>query len=97
MFRRLLRVCLKKHNDPAAVWGTYQVQKNALTITARQAWHTIQFDLTIELMSIHGRFGSLTLDRHLSSPSGCFEEWSNDRVQYKVPSERFRFVKSKFL
>lgn len=97
MFRRLLKVCLKKHDDPVAVWGTYQVQKNGLTITARQSWHTIQFDLTIEQRSSHGRFGALTLDRHLSSPSGSFEEWSHDRVEYKVPTEQFRFVKAKFL
>ena len=93
MFRRLLKVCLKKTDDAATVWGTYQVQKNALTITARQPWHTVKFDLTIEMNSIHGRFGSLTLDRHMSSPSNCFEDWSADRVEYDVPDEHFRFVK----
>jgi hypothetical protein len=97
MFRRMLKICLKKHEDPVAVWGTYQVQKQELKITARQPWHTIQFELTIEPTSIHGRFGALTLDRHLSSPSGCFEEWSRDRVEYKVPTEQFQFVKAKFL
>jgi F-box protein 9 len=93
MFRRLLKVCLKNTDDPAAVWGTFEVQKNALTIVARQAWHAIKFELTIEAESIHGRFGSLILDRHLSSPSSSFEDWSDDRVEYKVPVETFRFVK----
>ena len=93
MFRRLLKVCRKKIDDPAAVWGTYQVQKNNLTIVACQAWHTVKFDLTIVANSLFGKFGSLTMDRHLSSPSGCFEDWSNDRVEYDVPDETFRFVK----
>jgi hypothetical protein len=97
MFRRLLKVCLKKHEDAAAVWGTFEVQKNALTITARQPWHTIKFDLTIEASSIHGRFGALTLNRHFSSPSASFEDWSPDRVEYKVPAQQFKFVKSGFL
>ena len=97
MFRRFLQVCLKKRKDTVAVWGTYQVQKNVLKITTRQSWHTIQFELTIEPISIYGRFGALTLNRHLSSPSGCFEEWSRDRVDYKVPTEQFQFVKAKFL
>jgi hypothetical protein len=98
MFPRLLKVCLRKQEDRAAVWGTFEVQKNALTITARQPWHTIKFELTIEASSIHGRFGALTLDQHFSSPSASFEDWSHDRVEYKVPTEQpFRFIKSSFL
>ena len=98
MFRRLLKMCLTKEPDPAAVWGTYQVQKTAVTITARQEWHTIRFELTIQVSSPYGRFGGLVLDRHLSSPSGCFDEyWSQDLVQYKVPQESFRFVKDRRL
>ena len=97
MFRRLLKVCLNQRDDAAAVWGTFQVQKNNLVITARQQWHTIRFDMTIETDSPHGRFGGLTLNEHFSSPSGCFEDWSHDRVEYKVPLESFRFVKSSFL
>lgn len=93
MFRRLLRVCVEKVEDPVAVWGTFQVQKNHLTVHARQEWHSIRFDIEIEVNSLYGRFGSLVLLRHLSSPSGCFEEWSHDLVDYKVPTETFRFVK----
>jgi F-box protein 9 len=93
MFRRLLQVVLHKSNDEAAVWGTYQVQKTHLSITARQEWHTVRFDLTIQSTSECRRYGALSMDRHLSSPSGCFDDFSADRVQYKVPSERFRFVR----
>jgi F-box protein 9 len=93
MFKRLLKVCLNRVDDPAAVWGTFQVQKDALSITARQEWHTVKFDLTIDTNSIHGRFGSLRLDRHLSSPSGSFEDWSGDRVEYDVPEQTFGFIR----
>ncbi|KAL3916942.1 MAG: hypothetical protein SGILL_004945 [Bacillariaceae sp.] len=97
MFRRLLKMVLHKTDDKAAVWGTYQVQKTHLTITARQEWHSVRFDLTIHPTSAHGRFALLDMDRHMSSPSGCFEDWSNDRVQYKVPSEQFQFVSDRRL
>ena len=93
MFKRLLKVCLRRTEDPAAVWGTYQVQKNSLQITAKQEWHTVKFDLTIDAISTHGRYGTLTLDRHLSSPSGCFEYWSNDLVEYDVPEPKFQFLR----
>lgn len=97
MFRRLLNVCLKKKRDPAAVWGTFEVQKDALTIVARQEWHTVKFELTIESDTMSGRFGLLTTQKHQSSPSGCFEEWSNDLVDYQVPVGSFRFVRNKRL
>jgi hypothetical protein len=88
-------MCLKKVTDPAAVWGTYQVQKNALAIVARQAWHTVKFELTIEANSSYGRFGSFTLDRHFSSKSACFDDSSRDRVEFDVPNQNqtFRFVR----
>jgi F-box protein 9 len=97
MFRRLLKVVVYKTEDKAAVWGTYQVQKTHLTITARQEWHSVRFDLTIHPLSPHGRFAALSMDRHLSSPSNCFEDWSSDRVEYKVPIEHFRFVSDRRL
>lgn len=93
MFLRLLKVVLHKPDDPAAVWGTYQVQKHNCTIVARQEWHTVKFDLAIVPTSVFGRFAALTMERHLSSPSGCFDDWSHDRVEYDVPSETFRFIK----
>lgn len=69
------------------------MQKNALTVVAKQDWHTVKFDLTIDTDTIHGRFGTLTLLGHMSSKSACFEEWSQDLVNYKVPEEQSRFVK----
>ena len=93
MFQRLLKVCLTNTDDPAAVWGTFQIQKSSCTIVARQPWHTIKFELTIQQRSRYGRYGSLTLDRHLSSPSACFESWSNDLVDYAVPEESFHFIR----
>jgi F-box protein 9 len=97
MFRRLLKVCLKKTKDPAAVWGTFQVQKDLLTIVARQNWHTVKFEMLIKSDEMNGRFGTLVLTSHCSSISACFEDWSNDLVEYKVPDGSFRFVKNKRL
>jgi F-box protein 9 len=97
MFRKLLKVCLNKKEDPKTVWGTYEVQKDSLTIVARQQWHTVKFVLTIESDKMSGRFGLLTMQKHQSSPSGCFNEWSNDLVEYQVPVGSFRFVKNKRL
>ena len=95
MFRRLLNVCLKKLKDPAVVSGTYEVNEKMVNIQARQSLDTVQLELTIEHAS--RRFGALKLDRHLSSPTGCFEERSRDRVEYKVPNQQFQFVQAKFL
>ena len=97
MFRRLLKFCLKKKDDPAAVWGTFQVQKDILTVTARQEWHTVKFTLTIGSDKRSGKFGLLTMDEHQSSSSGCFDYWSNDLVEYDVPEGYFRFIRDKRL
>lgn len=97
MFRRLLKVCVKKTTDPAAVWGTFQVQKDSCTVIARQDWHTVKFELSIESDKMNGRFGTLVMNSHFSSPSACFEDWSNDRVEYKVPDGSFQFLKNKRL
>jgi F-box protein 9 len=93
MFRRLLKVILNKADDPAAVWGTFQIQKHNCTIVAKQEWHAVKFDLTILPTSRFGRFAALTMVRHLSSPSSCFDDWSGDRVEYEVPTESFHFIK----
>lgn len=94
MFRRLLKVCIQKVSDPAAVWGTFQIQKDNLTVIAKQDWHTVKFDLTIQPKNIYGgRWGALTLNSHFSSPSANFDMNSYDLVEYKVPVESFFFVK----
>ena len=93
MFRRLLNVILHKEEDPIIVCGTFQVQKYNCTVVAKQAWHTVKFDITIVPNSIHGRFSALTIDRHLTSVSASFEDWSYDLVEHKVPDKQFRFIK----
>lgn len=101
MFRRFLKVCLTTHHkgekDKDAVWGTYQVQKDSVTVSARQPWQHVQLELTIQPYTENGRFGYLSFDRHMSSASGCFGEDSRDRVIYEVPGEPFRFIRHKRL
>jgi F-box protein 9 len=100
MFPRLRRVCLTTgHTDPAAVWGTYHVQKTCVTVHAKQEWHSVQLFLTIDLENRwHGRYGCLSFDQHMTSRSGDFSDaWQSDRIIYEVPEEPFRFVKDKRL
>jgi len=94
MFCRILNVILhKEENDPAIVTGFFQVQKFNCTVVAKQPWHKVKFEITIVPESIYGRFAALTIDRHLTSVSGSFQEWSYDRVEHKVPNKQFRFIK----
>ena len=94
MFRRLKKLVLQKDaKDTAAVWGTFFVQGPKCTVTAKQEHTTVQFVLTIQPQSSFGRFAALTMDEHYSSASGKFEDWSEDRVEYKVPTEVFRFIR----
>lgn len=94
MFRRILNMILhKEEQDPAIVTGSFQVQKYNCTIIAKQPWHTVKFELSIVPNSMYGRFAALTIDRHLTSASGSFEEWSYDRVEHEVPDKKFRFIK----
>ena len=97
MFPRLRRVCLTGQPDAAAVWGTYSVQKTSVTVTAKQEWQYVQLTLTIDLANrMHGRYGCLSFDQHISSATGDFsDDWRSDRIIYDVPGEPFRFVKDK--
>lgn len=99
MFARLLKLCLKGEPDPAAVWGTYHVQKTAVTVQAKQSWQYVRLDLTIQVdQQLHGRYGYLSFDQHMTSVSGDFSDSSrSDKIVYEVPSEPFRFVKDKRL
>lgn len=99
MFPRLRRVCVTGHVDAAAVWGTYNVQKTCVTVNAKQEWQHVQLTLTIDLENrMHGRYGCLSFDQHMSSLSGNFSDgWRSDRIIYEVPGEPFRFVKDKRL
>lgn len=100
MFRRLRKMCLHEteYTDPAAVWGTYSVQKNKVTVNARQPWQYVRLEMTIQpRYRLHGQWGYLSFDRHMTSDRGNFEDWSHDRVVFEVPEEPFRFVKDKRL
>jgi F-box protein 9 len=101
MFRRFLKVCLQrggeKVNDKDAVWGTYQVMKDSVTVSARQPWQHVQLELTIQPFTESGRFGYLSFDRHMTSSSGSFGDDSRDRVVYEITGDPFRFVRHKRL
>jgi F-box protein 9 len=98
MFRRFLNVCLRREADADAVWGTYQVQKTSVSVQAQQSWQHVRLELSIKpQMTLHGKYGYLSFDGHMTSASGNFSEWSGDRVVYDVPEEPFRFVKYKRL
>jgi F-box protein 9 len=94
IFRRFRLHCLGQ-KDKDAVWGTYQVQKRQVVVTAQQEWQWVRLELTIASNNVHGRYGYLSFDRHVSSTDE-FEK-SKDRVEYEVPSEPFRFVQDKRL
>ena len=98
MIPRLVKVYTHNCTDRAAVWGTYQIKKNEVTVLAKQEWQTVKLLLTIQEASISGRFGALTVTRHWSSSSGDFDEYfSRDLAEYKVPYEPFRYLKDKRL
>ena len=98
MIPRLVKVYTKNDFDRAAVWGTYQIKKNEVTVIAKQEWQTVKLELIIEEVSISGRFGALTFNRHFSSSSGDFDEYySRDLAEYKVPHEPFRYLKDRRL
>ena len=93
MFPRFLRMSLTREPDRSAVWGTYEIQKNSVTVSAVQAWQHVRLFLTITPYTLHGRFGLISFDGHQTSESGNFEDWSPDRITYEVPSEPFHFVR----
>jgi F-box protein 9 len=101
MFRRFLKMCLYKGGeagkDKDAVWGTYQVSKDNVTISARQPWQHVQLELTIQPYTMHGKFGYLSFDRHMTSSSGSFDDGSPDRVMYDLTGDPFKFVRHKLL
>jgi hypothetical protein len=94
MFPRLRRVCLSGQSDKSAVWGTYTVHKTTVTVDAQQEWQHVRLVLTIDVQNrLHGRYGYLTFDHHVSSLSGKFsDDWRSDNIVYDVPGEPFRFV-----
>eukprot|EP00548_Thalassiothrix_antarctica_P001216 CAMPEP_0194141802 /NCGR_PEP_ID=MMETSP0152-20130528/11177_1 /TAXON_ID=1049557 /ORGANISM="Thalassiothrix antarctica, Strain L6-D1" /LENGTH=371 /DNA_ID=CAMNT_0038840545 /DNA_START=20 /DNA_END=1135 /DNA_ORIENTATION=+ len=99
MVRRLLKILRTGGPDRAVVHGNYIVKGTSVTVTAKQEWQHVKFNLTVQPNSHWGRFGALSFDRHLSSKSGNFDEyvWPNDITEYKVPHEVFRYLIDKRL
>lgn len=98
MIPRLQKMNITGEPDKAAVWGHFQVQGKSVVVIAKQDWHTVKLELSIQPSSIWGRFGALSFDRHFSSSSGDFDEYfSHDLVEYKVPPEVFRYLRDRRL
>lgn len=96
MFPRLLKVCLTRQEDKVAVWGTYQVHKRHVVVTARQEWQYVKLEMTIQPYTLHGRFGYLSFDSHETCTYGNFDDdYCVGRVVYDVPEEPFRFIPDK--
>jgi hypothetical protein len=93
MIRRFCKMMITKQPDKAAVWGRYQVAKNAVTVVAQQQWQVVRLELSIQA-TIYGR--ALVFDRHMTSSNGAFDDYRNV-VEHKVPDEVFRFLKDRRL
>mmetsp|Transcript_17453 Transcript_17453/g.43525 ORF Transcript_17453/g.43525 Transcript_17453/m.43525 type:complete len:406 (-) Transcript_17453:79-1296(-) len=94
MFPRIRNVILnREEHDVSIVSGWFQVQKYNCTVIAKQQWQSVKFEISIIPESVHGKFSELSIDRHVTSQSGDFDEWSYDFHDHKVPDKRFRFIK----
>lgn len=104
MFPRFRHVLLRSNSstsstnpmDRSIVWGTYNVQKYNVIVKAKQPWQYVHLEMTIcpEYNKLHGRFGYLSFDKHMTSSAG---NWDDDCVTYKVPIEPFRFIQDRRL
>lgn len=98
MFPRFRKVCLSKEPDKAAVWGTFTVAGRIVTVEAEQSWQHVRLQLSILPNNLHGRYGMLSFDGHVTSSKGRFDDpWDRSRVVFEVPEEPFRFVKDRRL
>lgn len=97
MIIRFWRMMVTRQPDKQAVWGRYQVAKHNVTVVAQQSWQVVRLEMSIQPDSIYGKFAELKFDRHTSSSDGSFDDYSPDVVEYKVPTEVFRFIKNKRL
>lgn len=79
------------------VFGTYEIQKDIVTVKVEHPWHHVRMFLKILENGAEGavgRFWALKFEKHQSSISNDFDEyWSRDLVEYDVPVQPFRFLR----
>jgi len=99
MIPRLRMINIKASLDDAVVCrGRYVVSGTRVTVSARQPWQYIQLVLSIQSsITLHGRYGYLTFDRHVTSAKDDFPPWDASTVEFDVPEEAFRFVRDRRL
>ena len=98
IFQTMIQNNTSSKNNVNAVLGSYEIQKEKVTINVTHAWHHVRMVLRVLLDGYpgsRGRFWGLELEKHWSSKSANFDEyWSQDLVDYKVPVEPvFRFLR----
>jgi|AntRauTorckE5430_2_1112549.scaffolds.fasta_scaffold02474_2 F-box protein 9 len=80
------------------VFGTYQIQKDVVTVDIKHPWHHVKLVLRVledGAAFAKGRFWALQFEKHQSSVSNDFVEyWSRDLVEYDVPTLPFRFLRN---
>lgn len=86
--------------DKWGVWGRFSIKREKIRVWAKQDWHEVCFQLRVirSNKELHygddrGRWTSMELERHMSSPSGNFNDDSHDLVKYQLPDNLyFRFL-----
>jgi len=82
----------------SAIFGTYQIQKDIVTVDIEHPWHHVKLVLRVledGAALAKGRFWALQFEKHQSSVSNDFDEyWSRDLVEYDVPKQPFQFLRN---
>jgi hypothetical protein len=113
MFKRFLKMCCGPSAKPGShstastsedcvVWGTYELRKHKVIVDAKQPWQFVRLELSIQPhITLNGRFGYLSFDRHMTStlPLSPYGSAVRDEnvITYDVPDEPFRFIPCKNL
>jgi hypothetical protein len=91
--------------EDCVVWGRYEIHKNKVIVDARQPWQYVRLELSIQPhVTMHGRFGYLSFDRHMTSTRPMRRYSANhnpasdeNTINYEVPDKPFRFIPCKDL
>ena len=92
--------------DKWGVWGRYQIKKDTVRVWASHSWHDVCFQLKVIPSNkvLHyatgdrGLYTTMMLEKHMSSPSGNFEDDSYDRVEYEIPDHcYFQYLRDRRL